>query len=176
MGDIRVLNQYAEEILRKHIGNMGSGLEIYHQNFVPIIKALQAKGFIVSDRTVIEKMPKLFASYLAIYGLFPDNIVLAPYEILPWIARSRSELRDITKFISDSMGDVNELMRLLSEARDLFIAGNLSSAKEKLLEIMNYDLGRLASKPWLKSKAETIAAAAREYLQEINRNASTDET
>jgi energy-coupling factor transporter ATP-binding protein EcfA2 len=176
MGDIRVLNQYAEEILRKQIGNMGSGLEIYHQNFIPIIKALQAKGFIVSDRTVIEKLPKLFASYLAIYGLFPDNIVLAPYEILPWIARSRSELRDITKFISDSMGDVNELMKILSEARDLFIAGNLSSAKEKLLEIMNYDLGKLASKPWLRTKAETIVAAAREYLQEINRNASTGET
>jgi len=47
-------------------------------------------------------------------------------------------------------------------------ASNLPKAKERLLEVINADVAKLAQKaPWLRPRAEAVIATARQLLQGI---------
>jgi len=46
-------------------------------------------------------------------------------------------------------------------------AWNLKGAKDKLEEILTFDINKLVDKPWLKPRVEAILKMAREYLQRI---------
>jgi hypothetical protein len=167
LDDINTLNSYSVEILRSSIKGVGEVLKLYHLNVVSLAKSLRARGIIVSDRTIIEKMPKIFAAYLAIYGVTIDNIMYAPYELMMWVAGTKSELNDIKKVLDESLAEVAELAKKLEKAKEMLRAMNLAAAKKEINDILTFDMTKLASKPWLKPKAEAIIATAREYLRYI---------
>ena len=170
MNDVKTIHDYAMVILSSTIKQFGDKpfVDIYHINTVSMIKELRSKGFIVSDRTIIEKLPKLVASYCALYGLTADNVLNAVFDILPHVAsRDRREFSDVKKYITESLGEVGELVEKLERARGLIRAGDLKQALDVLKEILDFDLNTLASKPWLKPRAEAVLETARKYYEKV---------
>jgi MoxR-like ATPase len=168
MSDIRTLHQFAISLMTAKIKDLGYEVyKLYHVNIIPLVKSLRSKGVIVSDRTIIEKLPKLYVAYLALYGITLDNVMSAAYELIQYLAKNREELQSIKKAIDEALGEVAELARKLEKAKEYLRARNLASAKEALKEILSYDVGKLERAPWLKPRVEAIFATARQYLEYI---------
>jgi len=167
MDDIKTLNNFALSLFRGKIKDLGDVWKIYHVNMVPTVKKLREKGVLVSDRSIIEKLPKLFSAYLAFYGVTVDNVMNAPYDLMCYLARSKDELREIKKAIDELLGEVAELAKKLEKAKELLRSGNIQGAKSAILEILNYDVVKLEKTPWLKPRVEAILASARQYLETI---------
>lgn len=168
MNDIKTLHQFAISLLTAEVEDLGAEVyKLYHVNVVPLIKNLRERGVIVSDRTIIEKLPKLYASYLALYGVTLDNVMNATYELLQYLARNREELQSIRKAIDEALGEVAELAKKLEKAKEYLRAKNFDSAKSVLKDVLSYDVSRLEKTPWLKPRVEAIFATARQYLEYI---------
>jgi MoxR-like ATPase len=167
MDDIKTLSSFALGLFRGKIKDLGDVWKIYHINVVPMVKKLREKGVLVSDRSMIEKLPKLFVAYLALYGVTIDNVMNAPYDLMCYLARTREELREIKKAIDELLGEIAELAKKLEKAKELLRSGNIQGAKSAILDILNYDVVRLEKTPWLKPRVEAILASARQYLQTI---------
>jgi len=164
MQDVKTLHQFAMQLMSARIKDLGEVWKLYHINVVPLVKSLRSKGVLVSDRTIIEKLPKLYTAYLSLYGITVDNVMGAVYELIKYLARSREELKSINKAIEDALGEIAELARKLEKAKEMLRARNLQSAKEELKGILNYDITKLEKTPWLRPRVEAIIASAREYL------------
>jgi MoxR-like ATPases len=167
MQDIRTLHQFAMSLMSARIKDLGEVWKLYHINVVPLVKSIRSKGVIVSDRTVIEKLPKLYTAYLALYGVTLDNVMNATYDLVKYLARSREELKEIEKAIEDVLGEVAELARKLEKAKEMLRARNLRTAREILEQILNFDVSKIEKTPWLRPRVEAILASAREYLNLI---------
>jgi MoxR-like ATPase len=167
MQDVKTLHQFAMSLMSAKIKDLGEVYKIYYTNVVPLVKSLRAKGVIVSDRTIIEKLPRLYCAYLALYGITLDNVMSATYELVQYLARNREELQSIKKAVEETLGEVAELARKLEKAKEYLKARNLASAKEALKDILNYDVSRLERTPWLKPRVEAIIQSARQYLEYI---------
>lgn len=164
MEDVKILHNLATKLIVSKVKQLGEPLyKVYHLNAVPLVKSMRSKGVIVSDRTVIEKLPKLYASYITLFGLKMDNVMNAVYDILPYLAHDKSQLRDIKKVIEEGLGEVAELSKGLEEAKQKIRTGDLKGALEKLEDIMNFDVEKIKSRPWLRPRAEMIMSSAREY-------------
>jgi len=164
MQDIKTLHQFAMSLMSARIKDLGEVWKLYHINVVPLVKTLRSKGVIVSDRTIIEKLPKLYTAYLALYGITLDNVMNATYDLVKYLARSREELKEVENAIEDALGEVAELARKLEKAKEMLRARNIKTAREILEEILNFDIAKLEKTPWLKPRVEAIIASAREYL------------
>jgi MoxR-like ATPase len=174
MSDIKTLHSYAMSLMNMNIEGLGSMWTIYQEYIMPVIKRMREKGILVSDRTIIEKMPKLFASYIVLYGMVNNeldvnSIMTASFELVKYLARTRDELKDIEKAIEDSMGDVAELSKKLEKAREYLNAFDIINAEKVIKEILNYDVSKLEKTPWLKPQVEAILHMAREYLNYITK-------
>jgi len=168
MQDVKILSAYAEKLISAKIKDLGEVYKLYHVNTIPLIKSLRSKGILVSDRTVIEKLPKLFAAYLALYGVTMDNVMNAVFDIVIYTARTRDEVSAVKKAIDESLGEVAELAKKLEKAKELIRARNLAKAKDTLTEIINTDVQELAQKtPWMRPRIEAIVASARQLLQNL---------
>lgn len=166
MDDVRTLHGYTITLIRSRIRDMDF-IKLYHVNVINFVKELRAKGIIVSDRTIIEKLPKLLAAYLALFGVRLENVMEGAIKILPYLARDRSEHEQIKKIIMEGLGEVGELAEKLSRAKELIRSCRLDEAEKILQEIVDFDLNKIANKPWLKPRAEAIIAQAREYLNKV---------
>jgi MoxR-like ATPase len=167
MDDIKTLNNYALNLFRGKIKDLGDVWKIYHINVVPTVKKLREKGILISDRSIVEKMPKLFSAYLALYGVTVDNVMNAPFDLMTYLARTREELREIKKAIDELLGEIAELAKKLEKAKELLRSSNIQGAKSAILDVLNYDITRLEKTPWLKPRVEAILASARQYLETI---------
>jgi MoxR-like ATPase len=165
--DVKTLNSYALNLFKTRVGDLGEVWKIYHINVVPVVKKLREKGVLVSDRSIIEKLPKLFSAYIAFYGVTIDNIMNAPYDLINYLARTRDELREIKKAIDEFLGEIAELAKKLEKAKELLRSGNIQGAKEVILDVLNYDVVRLEKTPWMKPRVEAILSSARQYLETI---------
>jgi len=175
MDDVKVLHTYAMSIMSSVIdSDSGDSVEVfklYHKEFESLVQGLRAKGVIVSDRTYIEKLPKIFVAYLAINSkrdIEVEKITGAPIDLLPYLAHSRDEYREIKKSIEELLQEVGELAKKLEDARVFMSKLNFEAAENILRDILNFDLKKLENKPWLKTKAEAIIAEAREHLREVD--------
>jgi MoxR-like ATPase len=168
MSDIKTLHQFAISLINMKIKDLGHEIyKLYHVNVIPLIKSLRSKGVIVSDRTIIEKLPKLYTAYLALYGITLDNVMSATYELIQYLARNREELQSIKKAIDEALGEVAELAKKLEKAKEYLKARNLANAKEVLKDVLNYDVSKIERTPWLRPRVEAIFATARQYLEYI---------
>jgi MoxR-like ATPase len=168
MQEVRWLASVVQSMLAVNVQDMGEPLyKVYAGHAIPFVKELRSKGVLVSDRYVIEKLPKLYATYLVIYGFTAENIVSAVYELVKYVARSRQELADVKKYVDEAMGEVGELARLLDEGKRLAAAGDVKNAKERFMAVINFDLSKIEKKPWLKPRVEAIIATARDYMNQL---------
>jgi len=168
MEDVKTLHNYAVALLQKgKIKNVGEVLKLYQVNTLPLVKTLRSKGIILSDRTVIYQLPLLYAAALALYGVTPENIAGAIYDILPHVARTPQEVADINKAIEDSLGEVAELVKKLEQARRMLRADKYEEALKLFKEVATYDVARLTSKPWLKPRVEALIRTAQDYVFRI---------
>lgn len=169
MNDVRVLNEYAMKLFIAKVKDLGEIYKLYHLNAVPLIKGLRNKGVVVSDRTIIEKLPRLFAAYLALYGVTMDNIINGIYDIIVYMARTKDEVSAINKAIEEALGEVSELAKKLEKAKEYIKAGNLQAAKDELQNLLNTDINAIVQKAsWLKPRVEAIMSVARQYMDKIN--------
>jgi len=171
MDDVKALHSYAASLLNAKIKGLdGKTYAIFHANAIPLIKQLRKEGVLVSDRTVVEKLPKLFSAYLALYGVTMENVMNGVFDVAVYCARTAEQLTAIRKVIHEALGEVAELAAKLEEAKKLITAMNLQKAKEKLIEVINADIAKLAQKaPWLRPRAEAVVLTARQLLQGIER-------
>jgi MoxR-like ATPase len=168
MQDVKTLHTYAEKLIAAKIKDLGEVYKLYYVNAVPLIKQLRSRGVLVSDRTAIEKLPKLFTAYLALYGVTMDNVMNAVFDIVVYTARTRDEVAAVKKAIDESLGEVAELAKKLERAKELIRARNLAQAKDALTEIINTDVQQLAQRtPWMKPRVEAIVSSARQLLQSL---------
>jgi MoxR-like ATPase len=169
MQDVRILNEYAMKLFVAKAKDIGEIYKLYHLNVTPLVKGLRSKGVIVSDRTIIEKLPKLFSAYLALYGVTMDNVVNGIYDLIVYMAKNKDEVNAINKAIEDAMGEVSELAKKLEKAKELVKAGNLQGAKEELQNLLNTDIESIIQKAsWLRPRVEAIMSVARQYMDKIN--------
>ena len=172
MDDVKVLHNYALTLLGSKIKSLGDVrvYAVYHANAVPLVKRLRQEGLLVSDRTVIEKLPKLFAAYLALYGVTRENVMNAVFDLAVFLARDKSEVAAVKKAIEEALGEVGKLAKKLEEAKKHLHAMNLQKAKECLLEVINANVEELAKKtPWMKPRVEAVVATARQLLETVDR-------
>jgi MoxR-like ATPase len=168
MDDVRTLNSYATALLQRgKIKDVGEVLKLYQVNALPLVKTLRNKGIILSDRAVIYQLSILYAATLALYGVAPENIAGAVYDILPHVARTPQEAAEIRKVIDESLGEVAELTRKLEQAKALLKVDKYDEALKMFREIAAYDVARLSSKPWLKPRIEAIIRVAQDYVKRI---------
>jgi len=166
--DVKVMHEYSLQLLNAVVKQLGSPVyKIYYVNVVPMVKSLRQRGILVSDRTIIEKLPKLYAAYLALYGLTVDNIYNAPFDLLLWTARDYSQLGDIKKALNESLGEIAELASKLEDAKKHIRNGNFEAALKLLDDVLAFDVKRLEGKPWMKPRAEAFLSMARVYRQKI---------
>jgi MoxR-like ATPase len=168
MSDVKTLHQHAVNLLRMKVAELETEVyKLFHINVMPMIKKMREKGVVVSDRTIIEKMPKLYAAYIALYGETVENVMGAPYTIVQYLAKSRDEYQAIKKAIEESLGEVGKLASMLENAKTLINSLNFNEARKVLEEILHYDISKLEQTPWLRPRIEAILATAREYLDYI---------
>jgi len=168
MEDVKALHNQAIALISSQIKQVGAQLyKIYHINVLPMIKSLRSRGVIVSDRTIIEKLPKIYAAYLVLYGVTIDNIMNGPLDIIRWLAKDKSQLNEIQKSIDESLGEIAEINKKLEEAKKMIRARNYQVALKILDDILTFDVSKLVDKPWLKPRAEAIISLARNYKQKI---------
>jgi len=144
--------------------------QIYSDNVFAFIKSLRNKGIIISDRTIISKLPKLFAAYLYL-NMDGGKITVTAlqnwiFDIMPLMARSPEEKRAIEKAIDDALGEVAELQQKLNEGIELMRVMNLKDAGERFREVLNFDISKIPD--YLMPRAEVIIKQAKQYLDKIS--------
>jgi MoxR-like ATPase len=144
--------------------------QLYGDSVFAFIKTLRSKGVIISDRTIISKLPKLFAAYLFL-NMDNGKITVTAlqnwiFDIMPLLARSPEEKKMIEKSLDEALGEVAELQKKLNEGIELMKAMNLKDASEKFREILNFDINKIPD--YLMPRAEVIIKQAKQYLDKIN--------
>ena len=169
--------QQAQEVVKGMLGqviNLRTTkvplFQIYGDNVFAFVKTLRNKGIVISDRTIISKLPKLFAAYLFM-NMDNGKITVTAlqnwiFDVMPLMARSPEEKRAIEKAIDDALGEVAELQRRINEGIELMRAMNLKDANEKFREILNFDISKIPD--YLMPRAEVIIKQAKQYLDKIN--------
>ncbi|MGC9119631.1 MAG: hypothetical protein ACP5I3_11705, partial [Thermoproteus sp.] len=170
MKEIIWLKSYVEAFLNSRLSTGDVVYKAYAAQAVPLMGTLRKHGVMLSDRYLVEKLAKLFAGYLVVYGINVENLVNALYELLPYAARTEEELKAINKAIDEALGEVAELAEKLEAAKKFYKAGQLQDAKKLLLEVVSFDVSeKLKDKQWVKPRVEAVIASARHYLEQIKR-------
>jgi MoxR-like ATPase len=180
MDDVRVLNEFAIQLLRtvgfKELG--GNLIDIYYERGVPLVQALRAKGVPISDRTLISKLPKIYASYIILDGLSPNGINFGAvaygiHEVLPLLARRAEDVLVIKNAINEALGEIGKLREELERAKGLIMSKtveNITEAKKILEEILrNTNVNKMAKDDFTRAETEAIVREARELYQRILR-------
>ena len=167
--EARELAAFVNRMLSMKVKSLGGEplWRVYHRNVVPFALRLRREGVDISDRTLIEKLPKLYAAWLLLEGLRGEHLLIAAYEILRYTAKDRDELNIIEEKIRETLGEVAVLREKLERAREALQRSDVFTAKKLLEEVASYDVSRLADKPYLASHAEAAVKAAKRLLQQI---------
>ena len=171
MDEVRKANELAIKLLKARVKGLDSVWKIFSVQVIPMVKELRSKGIIVSDRTLIEKLPKLFAAYLVLYGVTQDSLFNAPYKLIPLLASDKSQLQEIQKVLNDSLGPLAEVADTIDKAKQLMSALKLDEAEKVLNTVLSMQgeiLKTIQNRPWLKPRAEALMKICRELLQQIS--------
>jgi len=180
MDDVRVLNEFATQLLRsvgiKELG--GKLIDIFNERGVPLVQTLRAKGVPISDRTLFAKLPKLYASYIVLEGLSQGGINFGPvaygvHTVLRFLARRTEDVLTIDSVINEALGEVGRLRDELERAKGLVMSKtveNITEAK-KILEDMlrNTNVNKIAKNDFMRAEVEAVLREARELYQRILR-------
>ncbi len=161
--DVATLHEYAMS-LAPH------ALKLYRKHVIPLVQLAITKGVFVSDRTVIEKLFKLFLAYLALYGTINDAVAAqAAVKLIRYVARTPEELADLDQAVAEALGKFVELKKMLDDAKHLYELGEYKDALTIFNKIALYDVEELADKPWMTDFIKSLMEEAQRYVQKINR-------
>jgi MoxR-like ATPase len=136
---------------------------------VPLVQLAHGKGIFVSDRTVIEKLFKLFLAYLALRGAVSDAVAFqAAVKLIRYVARTPEELSELDRALEELLGKVAELRRKLDEAKQLYELGEYKSALPMFKDVALYDVEALADRPWMKEYVKSMVEEAQQYIKKIS--------
>jgi len=160
--DVEVLHEYAMS-LAPH------AVKLYRKQVVPLVQLAHGKGIFVSDRTVIEKLFKLFLAYLALRGAVSDAVAFqAAIKLIRYVARTPEELSELDRALGELLGKVAELRKKLDEAKHLYELGEYKSALPMFKDVALYDVEALADRPWMKEYVKTMVEEAQQYIKKIS--------
>jgi MoxR-like ATPase len=159
MDDVKTVHDYAESLLRSR-----DVLQLYQVHMMPLFPLVESKGIYVSDRTKVEKMPRLFAAYLALHGASEAKASEAAYRLVRLLARSFEELAEIEKAMDEMLGELSKLFKLLDDAKKLYDLGELNSALNLFRQVALFDVESLKEKPWIIERAKMLVREAQEYV------------
>ena len=167
--DVEVLNSYAGFVLRGMFPGKGNRrfIDVYADKTLSLVSSLRSKGIVVSDRTIIEKLPKLIAARCALEGVTEEVMYNAILDLLPFLAADEGERRDIMKVVEDQLGEVAKLHDKLEKARTLRRSGRLDEAKATLEELLTTDVTKYKDKPFVAKRLEAILADARFLYEDV---------
>ena len=167
MKDVEALHEYAIEILTRKIKDIGYFVDVVGADAVRLVLELRRKGIIITDRTVVNKLMPLVASYCAIFGLTRENIANAVFELLPWLGRDRDEQKRIRDEIMNTLGEVAEMYKKLEQAKKEAKAGNLKTALELCEQILQQEMAAASKNPIAAARARVIAEEAYKLKKKI---------
>jgi len=160
--DVAVLHEYALSLAPVAV-------KLYRRHVMPLAQLADAKGIFVSDRTIIEKLFKLFLAYLALRGAADEaTAAQAAVKLIKYAARTPEELAELNSAISDMLGEVAELQKKLAEAKHLYQLGQYKYAMPKFKEVLIYDVEKMADKPWLREYVKSLMEEAQLYIQKMS--------
>jgi len=161
MEDVKALHDFTMSLVRSE-----SVLKLYKVYVLPLV---QAANVAVSDRTLIEKLPKIFAAQLALRGgeASEESAAEAAYKIVMYVARTQEEKQAIQKAINDVLGEVGELRTKLMQAKLLLQQREFNKALELLKEVALVNLSKFENKPWLLRMASSVVAEAGDLIVKI---------
>jgi MoxR-like ATPase len=160
--DVAVLHEYAMSLAPVAV-------KLYRKHVVPLVQLAHEKGIAVTDRTIIEKLFKLFLANLVLRGSVDDAVAsLAAVKVIRYVARTPEELVALNKAVENMLGEIAELQKKLEEAKHLYQLGQYKYAVAKFKEILVYDVEKLADKPWLKEYIRAMMEESQQYVQKIN--------
>ena len=144
--------------------------QVYGDSVFAFVKTLRNKGIVISDRTIISKLPKLFTAYLYL-NMDNGKITITAlqnwiFDVMPLMARSPEEKKAIEKALDEALGEVAEMQKKLNEGIELMRVMNLKDAGERFREVLNFDLSRIPD--YLMPRAEVIIKQAKQYLDKIS--------
>lgn len=171
MDDVKTLHEFAEKLLAARVKRLGSPIyKIYHETVVPVVLELRRRGIIVSDDMVVEKLPKIYSAYLALFGVSMENLVVATPKILSYLATSEKQFLEIRDAINRALGDFSKLVELtekLNNIKKLMRNGEYDKALQLLEEVLEKDVKTIVANPLLTQRAKEIAREAQEYLARL---------
>ena len=95
----------------------------------------------LSDRTIISKIPKIISAKVLLEG--GDAIFMAPFDAIKLVAGTPEEKQKVEEKIMASLGSVNELANKLNNAKALIKAKKFDEAEVVLKEILQADLSKV---------------------------------
>ena len=176
--DVETLNAFSRALLQSVFPALEkkSFIDIYADSVLSLVASLRAQGIVVSDRTIIEKLPKLVAARCAMDGVNVEVLYNAVIDILPHLGRDAEESKRIEKAMLEQMGEVKRLHDKLEEARAKYFSGALNEAKKLLEDLLTEDVEKFRNRPFIAKRASAIMAEARALYEKIERHLSIIES
>jgi MoxR-like ATPase len=159
--DIKVLHSQTMSLVRRE-----DVLKLYR---VYVLSLIQAAGVSASDRTLLEKLPEVFAAQLVLRGGNVDESTAAEvaHRIVMYVAKTFEEKQAIQKAINEVLGEVGELRMKLMQAKLLLQNKEFNKALELLKEVALVDLSKFESKPWLFRMASSVVREAQDLVIKV---------
>lgn len=168
--DVEVLYRKTMSLLRSMIRVDNTDvkfLEILHKVACPMLQTLKNYGVRITTRTYVMRLAKFVAASCALFGVDVNNILNTVIEVLPFMARDREQARTVEEAVNAALEEVADLQKKIEEAKLALKQKDFKRAEELARQVLNFDMSKLESKPWLRARAEALIAQAREILNKI---------
>jgi MoxR-like ATPase len=162
MEDIKMLHDHITSMLRSE-----EVLKLYNVYVVPLVQVIASKMY-VSDRTIIEKLPLLFAASMFLHGEVNETAAAsAAYRIVNYLARTVDELNEVKKAVDETLGELADLRSKLQQAYALLENLEFNKALELFREVALIDINKFGNKPWLMNMAKSMVEEAQQQVLRI---------
>jgi len=167
MEDVKTLHDYITSMLRSE-----EVLKLYNVYVVPLVQMIASKMYI-SDRTIIEKLPLLFAASMLLHGEVSETAAAgAAYRIVNYLARTPDELNEVKNAVNEVLGELADMRTKLQQAYTLLENLEFNKALELFREVALIDLRKFENKPWMMSMAKSMVEEAQQQLLRIQNELS----
>jgi len=162
MEDIKTLHNYIISLLRSE-----EVLKLYSVYVVPLVQVVASRIY-VSDRTIIEKLPLLFAASMFLHGEVNETAAAsAAYRVTHYLARTVDEVKEVKKAIDETLGELADMRTKLQQAYAMLENLEFGRALELFRQVALIDLSKFESKPWLAQMAKSMIEEAQQQVLRI---------
>ena len=133
--DFEILHEYAMRILKGRFDGF-SFRELYRDFVIPTLLHVRSSGIFVSNRTMIEKFPKILSAYLAVYGAKLHNFFIGLIKCVKYLAKEKNDIAKIYSAVSELFETAFEAVETAFEIRRCVERGD-SDCVRQLLQQFN---------------------------------------